>query len=185
VIVLPLALATILAALTIWTGMHGLVRLAHLPLQRPVYAVLACAAQLPNVIGHTNRSEWVVLSLGLIGVFCWQNRALPGMRLIVCGIVLNAAVILSNNGSMPVAPAALAQVHGTAVTADLPLQWSKANVMDDTTARLAWLGDRFVLPAPFPPLAAWSLGDVFLLLGVGRLLLVTMTRGRVHELAIA
>ncbi len=180
-IVLPLALGMMVVALTVYTGIPGLKRLAQLQLYQPGLAILACLAQAANVVLQEGRLVWVVLSLCLLSTFCWHNRRRAGMKLIVLGLALNAAVMISNGGVMPVAPQALARVHAVPVTQAMQLPWSKAQVMNDATAHLFWLGDRLLLPGPLAPLAAWSLGDICLILGVGQLLHSAMTSGRIHE----
>ncbi len=180
-IVLPLALGMMLVLLTLYTGIDGLKRLAQLQLYHPGLAILACLAQAANVVLQEGRLVSVVLSACLLSTFCWYNRARAGMKLIVLGLALNAAVMVSNGGVMPVAPDALALVHPGPIKQGMQLPRSKAQVMDDATAHLFWLGDRLVLPGPLAPLAAWSLGDICLLLGVGQLLHSAMTSGRIHE----
>jgi hypothetical protein len=174
VIALPLALAALLVLLTARTGLAGLGRLAELNPRYGGLVLAACAAQVLNVVTQQARLGWVVLSVVLVALFCWCNRERPGMRWIALGLALNALVMLANGGVMPATPEALAVVHGGTATVGAPLPWAKAAVLAESTARLDWLGDRLLLPGPLAGLAAWSLGDIALLLGVGRLLYATM-----------
>lgn len=177
-IALPLALGAIIAALAVRTGLPGLRRLAELSVRHPELVIAACLAQVLNVLTQQARGLWLTVSVGLVVGFCWLNRDRPGMRLITLGLALNALVMAANGGVMPAAPGALAQVHGAPVTEGLVLAWSKAATLGDGAASLAWLGDRLLLPGPLARVAAWSAGDVFLLLGVACLLHATMTRGQ-------
>ena len=171
-IAIPLALGGILVCLGMLTGVRGFTRLALLRLRQPALPLIACIVQVPNVLAQEKQTGWLVLSVALLGSFCWSNRHLPGMWLIIVGWALNAAVMAVNGGAMPVAPAALSQVYGAAVEQNAPIFWWKSQIMHDNGASLFWLGDRLVVPG----LAAWSVGDVCLLVGVGRLLHATMTR---------
>jgi hypothetical protein len=92
------------------------------------------------------------------------------MAVVAVGLGLNLLVMLTNGGAMPVNPTALhaAQRYDLALGDALP--FNKSRVLADQDAPLAWLGDRLVLPGPLAPIAVWSLGDVVLLAGVGRLL---------------
>lgn len=59
-------------------------------------------------IVFTRAGPWISLgSYALLIVFLAVNRALPGVKLILLGAVLNLVVIAANGGYMPVTPEAL------------------------------------------------------------------------------
>jgi hypothetical protein len=55
-------------------------------------------------------------------------------------------------------------------------------IMAPADTRLAWLSDRFTLPAGLPQNVAFSLGDVFLSIGAF-LLLWSLSRNEVKEIS--
>ena len=81
---------------------------------------------------------------------------------------------------MPINTVTLARMGKSEMLPGTSLLVSKGSVLNDDVASLAWLGDRLLLPGPLARLAAWSIGDVLLLVGVGRLLWHTM-KGTDHD----
>jgi hypothetical protein len=179
-IILPLALGLMLAFLAWRFGRSGLARLATLRLRGGVLALLACLAQLTSVLTHQRRLELLLVSAALLAGFCWLNRRQAGITLATLGITLNMAVMAANGGTMPISPEALARMSDIRVESGTALRFSKDIVLTDGEAALAWLGDRLSLPGPLARLAVWSIGDVLLLVGVGRLLWHTM-KGPAHD----
>jgi hypothetical protein len=169
-------LVLVLVAVYRWRGLQ---RLAALRVRGAPLALGAAAAQLVSVVTQQQRAVLLVVSTLLLLGFCWRNRRLAGVGLIAGGIALNSLVMLVNGGTMPVSPASLPTL-GYELTegAQLPLQ--KSRVLADEHARLAWLGDRWHLPGPLAPVAAWSLGDGLLLAGLAWLLVRTM-KGNVDD----
>lgn len=92
--------------------------------------------------------------------FVWLNRMLPGMLLVFVGLVLNAAVILTN-GAMPVDRDALLAVSGD--SGALQVTPGKHRLLDGGH-RLPWLADVIALPLLRQVV---SVGDVVLAAGVG------------------
>jgi hypothetical protein len=180
-IVLTVTLSLILLVLTLRFGMKGLARLNQLHLRGGWLAVLALLAQVMSMIVQQQRLPLLLITSALLAGFCWLNRRQAGIILAGFGIALNMIVIAANGGAMPVNPAAFSEVNGRYIETGSELSFSKSVVLDDHTAALAWLGDRLLLPGPLAKLAAWSIGDVFLVLGVGLLLWRTMkgTEGHV------
>jgi Family of unknown function (DUF5317) len=171
---LALALTVLLLILTIRFGQAGLIRLTMMRLRCGWLPILACLAQLVSLFTQQQRLEWLIMTAGLLAGFCWLNRRQPGLSLVAIGIILNLLVMGINGGTMPVNPTALEQMsHKQLPSGSEPL-FTKARVLHDDAAVLAWLGDRFLLPGPLAHLAVWSLGDGFLIAGVGRLLWSTM-----------
>lgn len=144
---------------------------------------LALLAFLPQAliffIPQTSRMvspQWAALilplSLGILALFVWVNRHLPGFWLLGVGLLLNLAVIVANGGLMPISPETLAIVHGTgtaghSIEAVIESQaiGDKNIVLRVEATRLEWLGDRFTVPDQWPIQFAYSLGDLFLALG--------------------
>ncbi len=110
------------------------------------------------------------LPLSLLGflVFVWLNRSLPGMPILLIGLVLNLLVISSNGGWMPISPETASHLPGgsSPESAVLGRRFGQKDVLllpEDT--RLEFLSDRFLIPAwvHFP--TAFSLGDVLIAVG--------------------
>jgi hypothetical protein len=105
----------------------------------------------------------LVVSQGLLLVFVWQNRRLPGIWLAGLGLVLNFLVIVLNGGLMPISPQ---MVHHLVPGAD-PNSWGlgerlwagKDVVLNPAATRLVWLSDYFTLPDWVPYRVAFSIGD--------------------------
>jgi len=79
------------------------------------YFWLAFAAFLPQFIviysplTRENLPEWVVAvflltSQVMLFGFAWFNRRIPGMAILICGVVLNLVVMTANSGFMPISP---------------------------------------------------------------------------------
>lgn len=94
-----------------------------------------------------------------MAVFVIANRAIPGLPLVVVGLVLNAAAIIANGGVMPADPDALRR-------AGIEIDGGFSNSAPVEDPKLAWLGDVFALPEPLPFANVFSIGDVVLVLGV-------------------
>jgi len=172
--VLPVTLAALLLVCIARFGRAGVVRLAELHLRAGTLALGAGVLQIVSALTHQRRLELLLASAILLAGFCWLNRRQRGVVLISIGIALNMAVMTANGGAMPISPAILARQTGLQIAPGTALPKTKDIVLTDEAAKLAALGDRLLLPAPLTPIAAWSIGDVFLLSGVARLLWRTM-----------
>jgi len=173
-LVLPVTLAALLLVCIARFGRAGIVRLAALHLRGSTLALGAGLLQIVNALTHQHRLELLLVSAMLLAGFCWLNRRERGVMLVTVGIALNMVVMTANGGAMPISPATLARQTGLHITPGTALPSTKDIVLTDDTAKLAPLSDRLLLPAPLTPIAAWSIGDVFLLSGVARLLWRTM-----------
>ncbi len=122
--------------------------------------------------------DWLVVGclltsqILLLG-FAWLNRRLPGMPILICGVVLNLAVMSANSGFMPISP----QTASRLVSEDslLDIQpgsriGTKDILLHPQDTRFEWLADRFLTPAWSPYQVAFSLGDILVAIGVFRLL---------------
>src|SRR5271157_1746358 len=107
-------------------------------------------------------------SLVLFFVFAWLNRHLPGMPILIGGLLLNFVVIVINGGWMPITPQTANLLAGKDV-----LQFmnpgsrfgEKDILLLVQNIHLEFLADRFLPPAWFPYKAAFSLGDILISMG--------------------
>jgi hypothetical protein len=108
------------------------------------------------------------LSLALLMLFVWFNRRVPAFWVLGLGLLLNFAVIVANGGLMPVSPENMRVIHGAEAEAYTNSRdfGSKGVVLPVEATRLEWLADRFTVPDAWPIQFAYSLGDVFLVVGV-------------------
>jgi Family of unknown function (DUF5317) len=102
-----------------------------------------------------------IATYGLIALFLWSNRHLPGARLIAVGVILNAVVITINGGVMPAAAAAQR-------LAGLSLGPGFHNSAQLAHPVLPWLGDVIPVPGPLPNVL--SVGDLIVFAGLTVLL---------------
>lgn len=110
----------------------------------------------------------IVTSQLLLLIFAWLNRHLPGMSILIAGLVLNFAVILANGGFMPINPTTAERLIGPERIASLELGsriGDKDILLLANETRLEWLADRFLPPVWSPYQVAFSLGDVFIAIG--------------------
>ena len=173
-IALSLVFGLMLCILLLRFGRAGLTNLATLHIRNGWLAVCACGLQLANVVLQHHRLEILVATAALLGWFCWTNRRIAGMFFVTAGVVLNLTTMAVNGGTMPISPVTLERMSGINVASGTSLGYSKDVVRDPHETAMSWFGDRFLLPGPLAPFAAWSIGDMFLLIGVWRLLWTTM-----------
>lgn len=173
-IALPLTLGAMVLLLVGRFGSAGLLRLTTLQFRGGSLALIACLLQVASVLSHSHRLVILAMTMVVLLIFCWLNRARAGFWLVTLGITLNLLVMIANNGDMPIRPAAFQHMSGLDVPSGTKLLYSKDRVLEDAAAVLPWLGDRLLLPGPLARVAVWSIGDLLLLIGTGRLLWVTM-----------
>jgi hypothetical protein len=173
-IILPSTLGIMLLVLVCRFGRAGLRRLAHCSFQGGILAFGACLAQMVSVLTHLWRFELLLVTATLLAIFCWLNRRQIGIPIATIGIALNLLVMGANGGTMPVNPTTLVRMSGLDAKSGTALYWTKDRVLADDQASLSWLGDRLLLPGRLRYLAAWSIGDVLILTGIGLLLWHTM-----------
>jgi len=120
---------------------------------------------LPDWLASLVLLTSLILFLG----FAWRNRRLPGMPILLAGLLLNLIVIAANGGWMPIAPETASRLIGSDVLQHLSLGarfGQKDILLAAESTRLGFLTDRFLLPAWFPYRAAFSLGDAVVGLGI-------------------
>ncbi|OGO77284.1 MAG: hypothetical protein A2Y23_02590 [Clostridiales bacterium GWB2_37_7] len=108
--------------------------------------------------------HFISYSLLFIGIYFNISRL--SFKLIMLGTFLNFIVIMLNGGQMPVSQDAMikaglaedlnALINGEIITHTI--------IVKDTV--LKFLGDIFILPKPYPRPKVFSIGDVFLALGI-------------------
>jgi MFS family permease len=118
------------------------------------FRISAPGDDLPEVYGSLH-----LASYALAGLFLWANRRLPGAWLIALGGAMNLLAIAANQGVMPASPEALA----TAGLIDAPRWFTNSAYLPNPN--LAFLGDVFAVPPPFPFHNVFSPGDVLIALG--------------------
>lgn len=128
------------------------------------------------------------VSYALLVGFLWLNHDLPGVRLLALGLALNWLVILANGGYMPVTYEALVAAgrgHLAAGTqAGSLVLGTKDILLPVSETRLWLLSDILIIPPPFPLSTVFSLGDVLIMLGLARFVLLTFgTRTRSQPIA--
>jgi hypothetical protein len=169
----PFVLVSILLAVTVSYARGGrLHRIADAPLRWSglLFAGVALQAlvDLDATRGFLPGAGWTSYALLLVSqllVLAWvvANWHLPGTRLVMLGLGLNA-LVMAANGAMPVDPAAIRALGIDGAT----VSGGKHVLLDDAT-RLPWLADIW----PLPPLRSIiSVGDVVLAAG-----LIPLTHG--------
>lgn len=100
--------------------------------------------------------------------FAWFNRRLAGMPILICGVVLNLAVMAANSGFMPISPKTASRL----VSEDRLLNIQPGSrigpkdiLLHPQDTRFEWLADRFLPPTWSPYQAAFSLGDILIAIG--------------------
>ena len=122
--------------------------------------------------------DWVVAVLVLTSQimlfgFVWLNRRVLGMPILLCGVLLNLAVMTANGGFMPISPQTASRLVSEDRLRNIQTgsRFSTKDVLlRPENTRFEWLADRFLLPTWFPYQAAFSLGDCFIALGIFYLL---------------
>ncbi len=117
--------------------------------------------------------HWVALLLplsqALLLTFAWLNRRQPGMMILLIGTALNLTVIAANSGFMPISPQTASRLVSQEVLDDVqPGErfGTKDILLHPQETRFEWLADRFLPPAWFTYQVAFSIGDVFIAIGV-------------------
>ena len=110
----------------------------------------------------------IVTSHGLLLLFAWFNRHLPGMLVLIIGIMLNFAVIIANGGFMPINLQTAEQIVGRERISSFDYGdriGYKDVLLPANNTRLELLADRFLPPDGFPYQVAFSMGDIFIAVG--------------------
>lgn len=188
----------LLAFLTGWLSGLAYGRWQKRPYQIPTinYLWLAFVAFVPQLLAFylpATRSRIpeglaaasLVTSLTLLLGFAWMNRRLAGMWLLILGLALNLAVIIANGGFMPISPETAGHLIPAAAVQSMNVGsrfgFGKDVLLLPEGTHLGWLSDRFLLPECFTYQVAFSLGDIFVAIGIFWLLLRQGVPLRVFE----
>jgi len=163
-------------AIALLRGGH-LRRLAEMPLRWGWVALIAFGLQIyliyfpePKAEGLLSfRAAILFLSYALIFAVVWQNRGLPGIKIVGAGLAANFLVMILNGGYMPITAEALDRVgHSRNILgsgAGARVIGTKDIVLPHESTIAWWLSDIFVLPPPFPIPSVFSFGDVLIAAG--------------------
>ncbi len=114
-------------------------------------------------------SASLLASLFLFSIFAWLNRHLPGMPILIGGLLLNFVVIVANGGWMPISPQTANLLAGKDVLQFMNLGdrfGEKDILLSAQNIHFEFLADRFLLPTWSPYKTAFSLGDILISVGV-------------------
>jgi hypothetical protein len=159
--------------------------LKHLWLVFVAFAPQFIAIYFPNTRTQIS-DEWAsrILVASLIGLlgFAWLNRNLLGMKILFVGALLNFTVIVANRGFMPISPQAASHLVSEEIESEIPLgsRFGTKDILllpEDT--RFEILADRFLTPTWLNYPVAFSLGDVFLAIGIFLLLAIQPKKERI------
>jgi len=126
-------------------------------------------------LGPTPVRVLYVLSNVVAMVWLGRSIRLPGIPWVALGAVSNLVAIVANDGRMPVDGALLMRARGAAAQTTGAVGQVPANrVLVTAQTHIAWLGDRFLLPRPFPFPTVFSVGDLLIGLGIAWLIVVGM-----------
>lgn len=98
----------------------------------------------------------------LIGVLLNTNNRF--MRYIFIGIILNAIVIFSNGGKMPVSINGIRGINNNVIMTERSLDIKHTGMK--TSTKFKYLGDIFLIPKPYPLARVISIGDIFMMIGI-------------------
>ncbi|WP_231861358.1 MULTISPECIES: DUF5317 domain-containing protein [Frankia] len=168
----------VLLVLTLVCGLGvGLARggtlgaLARVHVLRPwLFAAVVLVLAVGGLVPALHSPAWIVAAV-LAALFAGMNNRLPGLGLLVTGIIANAAVITANGGQMPVSLWG-ADRAGVPID-DILTSAFHTPAGDGTSLRL--LSDIIPLPFPGAP-AVVSIGDVAMAAALGLFGAVTPVR---------
>jgi hypothetical protein len=150
-------------------------RVLELRFRRPWTVVVALALQamlltpLQTVLSAGLVSAVHVASYGFLLAFAAANVRRLVLLPLFLGLFANALVILANGGHMPVSPDAWRAAGLDSVDATSNVQLG--------ADRLGFLGDVFAIPHAFPLANVFSVGDIFIGLGMMALIVAVSVEG--------
>ncbi|PKM95120.1 MAG: hypothetical protein CVU84_07300 [Firmicutes bacterium HGW-Firmicutes-1] len=102
------------------------------------------------------------------------NRNQKGFVLLLIGTILNFSVIMVNGGRMPVEIGSVEHLMSAETVEALKLGKDLTHTVLNESTRLRFLADVIHLPKPYPFPKSLSIGDLFLIGGVFRLIQASM-----------
>ncbi len=99
-----------------------------------------------------------------IGIFF--NRKSTAFKIIFIGVFLNFLVIMANGGHMPVSGEAMINIGLMENMMNIKEGKIITHALMDSHTVFRYLGDIFVLAKPYPRPKVFSIGDVFMALGI-------------------
>jgi hypothetical protein len=119
----------------------------------------------PLISGAT--PQLYVLSMAMLTIWVGLNRRIPGMSLMAAGLLMNFTAIVANGGYMPVSPASARYAGTIANYASEGPQVANNSLATDSGLHFWLLTDIIPLPKELPFANVFSVGDLFLMTGVG------------------
>jgi len=158
-------------------GSDAFRRVARIPLRSAWLVLLAVALQLPLLRSPPGPIQDLgveralyLTSQVLLLAFVWRNRRIPGVLIVGVGVICNLLVISFNSGFMPIMPETLAEINPGTTAQQWPVGthygYSKDIIKLQPTTRFWALSDLLVIPPPFPPPTAFSVGDLIIAAGI-------------------
>ena len=158
-----------------WARWHG--RSYQAPVFRHAWLILVgfvpqlFIAYLPAT--HELAPRWMaaaslLASMVVFLAFVWLNHRLPGMPVLLAGLMLNLIVIAANGGWMPISPETASRVIGDDIGRYVQVGGrfgQKDILLQAQDMHLGFLADRFLLPAWSPYQVAFSPGDILIAAG--------------------
>lgn len=102
---------------------------------------------------------YILLAIGIL-----LNINKKFMKFIFIGILLNAIVIFSNGGKMPVSINGFQGIDNYVEIADRDFDIKHTSISESTNFR--YLGDIILIAKPYPLARIMSIGDIFMMIGV-------------------
>ena len=131
-------------------------------------AALALQVLIISVIPTAPAVILAALHIGtylLAACFLMANRSIPGLLIVGVGAAMNLLAIAANRGVMPASRAALERA---AMLEEMPRTFTNSAAV--SRPELGFLGDIFAVPDALPFANVFSVGDVFIVLGVALML---------------
>lgn len=161
----------ILGLLIGWLRKGRIENLGYIPLRGVIWFIALGALDLMMQLTQApeRRVLYQILIMGsaLVALFLLMfNHRLPGVKLVLIGLVLNLLVMGANGGRMPVSTWA-AQASGQGKF--LPLLTSgesSRHVVLGPSTHLPYLADLIPIPPPYPAARVLSVGDLFVFIGI-------------------
>ncbi len=152
-------------------------QIASIPLRSTWLALLALGLQVPLLRAPSGPTEPLglqqslfLLSHLLLLAFVWRNRRLTGIQIVGLGVLCNILVTAANDGFMPVTPETLVRINPGSTWSQWGLGYhyggSKDIILPRQRTDLWLLSDILILPPLFPWPTAFSVGDVFIAIGI-------------------